>query len=50
MDWYGMIKGFYNDGLWTKGQVWDAVYFEKLTPEQYEQITGDPYPSERPNP
>jgi hypothetical protein len=48
MDWYASINFFYQKELWTKGQVWDAVSKGKITPKQFTEITGDPYPTERP--
>jgi hypothetical protein len=44
------IKSYYDAGLWTKGMVWDAVNAPKpkITQDQYTQITGDAYPTERP--
>lgn len=48
MDWFNLIKGFYKDNLWNKSQVWDAVSKNKITQEQYSEITGEPYPIERP--
>ena len=41
--WFARIKRFYDAGLWTKEMVADAVVFGRITPEQYEQITGEPY-------
>jgi uncharacterized XkdX family phage protein len=43
MDWYGIVKRNYDAGFYTKGQVKVFVEKEKITPEQYEQITGEPY-------
>nr|MDH3163246.1 XkdX family protein [Bacillus licheniformis] len=48
IDWYTYIKGFYEDGLWTKKQVHDVVVAGRITPEQYEEITGDPYDPDSP--
>ncbi|NEY99233.1 XkdX family protein [Heyndrickxia shackletonii] len=48
MDWYGNIKYFYEKKLWNEAQVWDAVSKEKITEEQFTEITGDPFPEERP--
>lgn len=42
MDWFRMIKGFYPK-YWTKDMVANAVVAEKITPEQYEEIVGEPY-------
>ncbi len=43
MDWYATIKRLYDRNLWTKQMVGDGVYAGKITPEQYEQIIGEPY-------
>lgn len=42
MSWFDKIKLYYDGGLWTKQQVWNVVG-KVLTPEDYEQITGEPY-------
>ncbi len=39
---YEKIKKWYEWGLWTKEQVHDAVP-ALITPEEYEQITGEEY-------
>ncbi|QAT64736.1 XkdX family protein [Bacillus glycinifermentans] len=54
IDWFTYIKGFYEKGLWTKKQVYDVVAVGRITPEQYEEIIGEPYdpntpPSEDPS-
>jgi uncharacterized XkdX family phage protein len=43
MDWFTIVKRHYDAGRYTPEQV--AVFVEagKITPEQYEQITGEPY-------
>jgi uncharacterized XkdX family phage protein len=43
MDWFNMIKDYYNSGYYTKEQVAVFVQKGKLTPVQYEAITGDVY-------
>lgn len=48
MDWYANIKSFYDKNLWNKAQVWDAVSKSKITEEQYTEITGEQYPTDRP--
>ncbi|MED3670969.1 XkdX family protein [Bacillus sp. FSL M7-0417] len=48
IDWFTYIKGFYENGLWTKKQVHDVVAVGRITPEQYEDITGDPYDPDNP--
>ena len=37
------VKKFYDMGLYTKEQVAQFVEKGKLTPEEYEQITGEVY-------
>lgn len=43
---YERVKHFYELGLYTKAQVAVFVQKGKLTPEQYELITGDPWGEE----
>lgn len=40
---YNKVKKFYDDGLWTKEQVGNAVIKEWITAEEYEMITGEIY-------
>ncbi|WP_342487462.1 XkdX family protein [Bacillus sp. FSL M8-0266] len=42
-DWFSRIKGFYDRELWTKEMVYNTVAAGTITPEQYEEITGEPY-------
>lgn len=42
---YEMIKKNYERGLWSKQMVAIAVKKGVITPEQYESIVGEPYPS-----
>lgn len=42
------IKSYYDNNLWTKAMVWDAVSKVKITTDQYTEITGDVYPIDRP--
>ena len=37
------VKRWYENGLWTEKMVRNAVVKKKLTPEQYERITGNKY-------
>ena len=37
------IKRYYDNGFWTKKMVKNAVVKGKITTEEYEDITGDPY-------
>jgi uncharacterized XkdX family phage protein len=43
LNWYVLIKDFYEKEYWTKEQVAEAVQFEKITAEQYEEIVGEPF-------
>lgn len=38
------IKKFYNLGIYSKEQVAQFVTKGVITPEQYEQIVGEPFP------
>ena len=42
---YEIIKTNYERGLWSKQMVAVAVKKGVITPEQYESIVGEPYPS-----
>ena len=37
------IKRYYEEGLWTKEMVRNAVKKGKITIEQYEEIVGEKY-------
>ena len=37
------IKRWYEQGLWTKAMVAQAVRKGIITPEQYAEITGEPW-------
>ena len=40
---FGIIKHYYDAGLWTKKQVWNAVVKGKITEEEYHLIVdGEP--------
>jgi uncharacterized XkdX family phage protein len=43
MNWFSLVQRYYNAGYYTKEQVAVFVTSGKITPEQYQQITGDPY-------
>lgn len=43
MNWYKIIKWFYDEKLWTKEQVADAVKMGKITVLEYKGITGEDY-------
>lgn len=40
---YERIKLYYEYGWATKEDIAMYVFYEKITPEEYELITGDPY-------
>ena len=40
---FNKVKKFYDDELWTKEQVHNAVVKEWITAEEYEMITGEIY-------
>lgn len=40
---YEKIKEYYDKGLWNKTMVRNAVVKGKITEEQYQVITGEPY-------
>ena len=37
------IKGFYDARLWTKTMVANAVLKGRITADEYQEITGEPY-------
>lgn len=41
--WFARIKRFYDNGLWTKEMVADAVIYNRITVEQYKEITGEEF-------
>jgi uncharacterized XkdX family phage protein len=43
MDWYNVVKGYYDDGYYTKDNVKMFVEKGKITETEYEQITGEAY-------
>jgi uncharacterized XkdX family phage protein len=43
MDWYSVVKGYYDDGYYTKDNVKVFVEKGKITETEYEQITGEAY-------
>lgn len=40
---FDKIKKYYNDGLWNKDMVKNAVKKGKITSEQYKEIVGEDY-------
>lgn len=43
MDWFKVIKRYYENNLWTLEQVGLAVVMNKITEEQFKEITGQDY-------
>jgi uncharacterized XkdX family phage protein len=43
MNWYFNINHFYNNKLWTISQVKLAVDLNKITEQQYKEITNEDY-------
>lgn len=43
MNWYEKIKRYYNEGRYTIEQMKVFVKGKKITPEEFEKITGIPY-------
>ena len=39
------VKNYYDEGLWSIERVYNAVG-KWITPEEYEEITGEPYKGE----
>ena len=40
---FDKIKRYYDEGLWTKKMVRNAVKRNQITPEEYFEIVGEPY-------
>jgi len=40
---FDKIKKWYDDGMWTKTMVRNAVVKGRITPEQYKEIVGEKY-------
>lgn len=43
---FAKVKRYYDEGLWSKRQVHDAVEKGWITPEEYALIIGEPYEEE----
>jgi uncharacterized XkdX family phage protein len=43
LDYLSIVKRYYDKGYYTKDDVKVFVRAGKITPEQYEEITGEPY-------
>ncbi len=39
---FGIIKAYYDAGLWSKERVWNAVLKGKITEEEYHLIVDEP--------
>ena len=40
---FELVKNYYDQGLWKKKAVRNAVIKEWITAEEYEEIVGEPY-------
>ena len=40
---YNLVKKYYEQGLWSKRRVHDAVLKSWITAEEYKKITGEDY-------
>lgn len=40
---FNKVKGYYDNGLWNKTMVRNAVVKEWITAEEYQEITGEEY-------
>ena len=40
---FALVKRYYDQGLWSKARVRNAVVKEWITAEEYELITGEVY-------
>ena len=40
---YNKVKKYYNENLWNKKMVKNAVVKKWITPEEYKEITGEDY-------
>lgn len=38
---FELLKEYYEEGLWSKAWIWDAVPYKWLTAEEYQLITGE---------
>ena len=46
MSWFNLYQRLYDRGDMTKEQLQRAVEVGRITAEEYEEITGEPYPAE----
>lgn len=40
---FNKVKGYYDNGLWNKAMVYNAVDKGWITAAEYEEIVGEPY-------
>ena len=40
---FNLVKKYYEQGLWSKRRVHDAVLKDWITAEEYKEITGEEY-------
>lgn len=40
---YNLVKKYYEQGLWSKRRVHDAVKKSWITADEYKEITGEEY-------
>lgn len=43
INWLEKLTEYYKQGYWTKSMIGDAVKKEKITTEEYKQITNEDY-------
>lgn len=43
---FNTVRNYYNRGLWDETKVRNAVVKNWITPEEFEEITGQPYEAE----
>ncbi|WP_447579973.1 XkdX family protein [Acinetobacter baumannii] len=43
MNYYALVSDYYDKGYYTTDQVKVFCDRQKITPEQYAEITGEPY-------
>lgn len=37
------VKHYYEIGKWSKQAVWNVTVKQRITPAEYEEITGEPF-------
>ena len=42
---FALVKKYYDRGLWNLHRVAQAVQYGWITEAEYEEITGEPYPT-----